>query len=613
MRRIDHPLGQINVLEDSADVPEALSILNYRGPLGADTEGTGLRMYAPGFRVRLLQWGSADTAYVADPHRFGELARTVTTSRPLIWHNFAYDGLAMEASLGIPFHETARVALDSGIASRLIDPRSPDKGGIGHELKNLAAAYLGLDVKDARSVVANHARAEYGLKKDEFWEKIPLDDHVYLEYAGQDPLLTARVGEELFGMVYRAGLGYLADYEHRLAYLLAHLTRIGVLLDQPYIEELRPRFETMYAAANETLSAYGIEATTKTGLRHKAYNKLRPAFAELGVTDWLKMSEKTGVPSCDADTMTDIRLRYPKAAELATSVTVASKAHHFMGYLDGFVGALGADDRVHPMVHPLAAATGRMSVTDPPLQQIPTGKELQEFRDQIDEINSLAAQLRGAFIPEPGHVWLTADLKSVEIRIMAAITQDPGLITDILAGVDPIAVVADEAFGADQGKLYRTDTKRGIYGYSYGGGVAKLALAMGVPQSVVRKVRGGLDARYPGITETRNGMADLVKLGRHRAIAPDGAHLVSERGHSMFNYYVQHMARMMLAESMFECEKRGLIDYLRLLVHDEIDASAPKEQAPEILRELQECMTMEFMGIPVTCEAEIVGERWKKT
>ena len=110
-----HDLGTIRVMEPGDDLTEVLDLLGAPGPLSADTETTGLGVYLPGFRVRLVQLGTPDTAYVIplDEHPGGRgmvrewFTRLAGTGRRAWLHNRCYDLLALERDCGVPFHESA--------------------------------------------------------------------------------------------------------------------------------------------------------------------------------------------------------------------------------------------------------------------------------------------------------------------------------------------------------------------------------------------------------------------------------------------------------------------------------------------------------------------------
>src|SRR5690606_20941942 len=125
------------------------------------------------------QIGGPDVAYVipvgADSD-LDDVVRWALASDRKAWaHNRVYDCLAIERELGVLFSTTMSSTADTGILSRVLDPRGPDKGGVGHALKALCEARLGLDVKDARAEVVRAGR-QYKIKAADVWRDIPLED-----------------------------------------------------------------------------------------------------------------------------------------------------------------------------------------------------------------------------------------------------------------------------------------------------------------------------------------------------------------------------------------------------------------------------------------------------
>lgn len=597
MRIITHELGEIRVLERDDDPADALRLLAFRGPLAVDTETTGLGIYKSGFAVRLVQMGTADTAYVWQPQHFPELTRRAFTSRPWMGHNATYDMLAAERSLGIPFHESAAHAVDTGILSRLIDPRNKDKGGPGHALADVLVRYLGIDAKQAaQAELYEHGRT-LGLTRDTVWREIPADDAVYLTYAGLDVLQTARVGQRLARAVQAAGLGWLSEWEHRLAYVLAHLTRRGMLLDVPYVEAARAEYmERFHAAERRLAEVHGITPTPSG--RYSTANKAIIARLQEYGAEWTKRTPSGKALALDDEVLTFLINNAPEqAADLARTVAEAKRAHHYgEGYLSGFLAALGTDGRVHPTVNPMGASTGRMSIQDPPLQQIPTDDD----------------QLRGALIADPGEVIISADYSAIEYRVAGAVTGDQAMIDTVKRGQDPHNTTARGLYGENFTKEQRTIGKRGLFGWIYGGGVATLAAQLGVTQQAAREMIDGFRRTYPKLARTRQALAEAVEQGNTAFRSPTGRRLISERGHAALNYMVQSPSRDIFADAVLKLADAGMTDCLRLVVHDEVVCSVPEADAEEALRTVQECMTTEFRGVPIEAEAEIKGRRWQK-
>lgn len=596
MREVASDLGGIVFLEPGDDTTPAYDLLRSRTPASVDTETTGLDPYAPDFRVRLVQFGSAAQAYVFRPHDFPQLARDVFTTRPVFLHNATYDLLSIERELGVPFAESAACAVDTGILSRLLDPRPAGFNAPGHDLKGLCASLFKLDTKDARKEVVAAGRA-YKLKKDDVWAGIPDTDETYVRYAGQDVLLTSRLGERLSQRVKREGLGWLATFEHKLAYDLAHLQRKGMAIDVEWINDARARFALDYETHEKRLrDDFGIVKSKTAKSYSAASGALIAKMIGLGAK-WDKTTD-SGKPSLDAGVLKLLSQHGSReVSELATCVLAAKQAAHYgEGYLAGFLNARGYDGRVHPQINPLAAITGRMSITNPPLQQIP--------RDEVT--------LRGSFLPDDGHVLVSADYSQMEWRVAAAISGDPALTAAIMRGDDIHDNTARALFGDGFTKAQRTIAKIAGLAWLYGSGVSTIATQCGVSEAQARKLRARLAAEYKGIAKSSAMLKERVDAGQIVQRSATGRVLHIDRGYAAFNSHVQSPSRDLFAEAVVKLFDAGLGDAMRLVVHDEIILSVPAELAEDAKRVLESCMNTEFRGVPITAEAEIMGERWKK-
>ena len=169
-----------------------------------------------------------------------------------------------------------------------------------------------------------------------------------------------------------------------------------------------------------------------------------------------------------------------------------------------------AHDSLHPVINTLGAQTGRMSISDPPLQQIPR-----------------AGDARSCLRAEPGHALVTADFAQIEFRVAAALADEPTMKANICAGIDLHDVTARRLFGDGF-----TDAQRGIakgagFGRLYGAGAATVALNAGVEIAVAARALSAFDTEYPGIAR----FADQV--GRLREIiTPLGRRLPLDRDRS---------------------------------------------------------------------------------
>jgi DNA polymerase-1 len=603
MRTLAHELGTVYV-PAQADPLDALYRLRQDSwPWAADTEGTGLNQYAPGFRVRLVQVGTMDEAWILRPD-FPEHRQAIADmTRDAYWHNYVFDALSLETSCGIPFEDTADGARDTDILSRLLDPRDRSKGGTGHKLEDLAPHYLKTGSKKAAkaALVAEARRLKLGIKAEDVFRDIPIDNDEYNVYAGQDVFLTARLGVELGALVQARGLDKFEAFELPLSYRLAQMQRTGLAFDPIWAKQAEAEYDQLLDDAEKRLrERWSVEQTATYA--HTSTKSLQGRFEALGVK-WTRFSEKTGKPSLDAEVMAEIAFRDDDAAALARDVLKARRNKHYGDYIRTMFAQLGTDGRIHPNVRPMQAATARMSVTGVPVQQFPR----EDPRP------------RGCIHADDGHVIGSADYAQVEFRVGAAVSRDPVMRADILNGVDLHAATATAMYGEGFTKGQRQTAKPVGFGRLYmgtakgiHGGMMKADPETCPPIGLVKKGIAGYDKRYRGSIQWGNRLMAQVKAGNPVLVTATGRPLIIDKPWAAPNYAIQSVARDIFAHGINRLWKVGLGHYLRLVVHDEVVMSLPADEAEAIMAVVQEEMSTTFMGIPIVTEAAILGERWAK-
>jgi DNA polymerase-1 len=612
MQTYSHPLGTVYVPGPNDDISEAYEL--YANPSvfwAADTEATGLNQYKSYFRVRIVQVGTKDQAWILRPewHMKHITALTGQDGRPVWWHNWVFDALAMEQSLSLDFDDTFSGAQDTETAFRLIDPRPIMKGGSGHKLEQLGSEYIGYSgKKDARGSILEECKRIFGREcnKDNMWSKIPVDNEAYNIYAGQDVFLTARLAEVGSYKLRELQLERFYNYERPLGWRLAQMQREGILFDDEWASRVEKEYDEIADKFEKELSeVWGI---TK-GKTAKSYANSAAAlidkFDSFGVK-WTKFSDKTHRPSLDKSVIKELmNLGDTKEIQgLATAVFEAKRNRHYADYIRGMRTELGSDGRIHPNIRPMQAATHRMSISNPPIQQFP--------RDD--------PRVRGTLIADPGHVIITADYAQVEFRVAAAIAQDPVLIRKIKNGEDLHEVTAAALFGKDFNKGQRQAAKPIGFGRLYLGGAKGIYTQMAESDTTgympsmaqVQRAIRAFDNQYKVYYRWATGLKDKVENNGGILFTATGRRLIVSPSYASANYAIQSVARDLFAAGINKAHKAGLGQYIRLVVHDEIVASVPEDQAQEIGAMIAECMATEFKGVPIEVEWDIKGKRWAK-
>ncbi|RLK22669.1 DNA polymerase-1 [Micromonospora sp. M71_S20] len=577
--------------------------------LAFDTEGTGLDIFSPDHRLRLAQFGNGREAWVLRKDLFAEeAAAALRQPRAYVMHNAPFDLLTVDRHLGVRLEELGGRTFDTRVLAHLIDPRSPQEGGIGLKLKPLSAVYVDPDAPDTQDGLTAEFR-RLGLTKATGWAGIPIDNELYVRYAGLDVILTWRLFRELGPLVRGIGLDHLSKFEHHLQVLLAILQRKGFRLDVPYVERLRADLTDEAESFRLVAKRYGVENVNSTAQLAAALEAMGETLTERTPSGALKVDKGVLLPLADLNldwARIDVRTPNP----LADAALRSKRAEKWATtYADAFLTLKDADDRLHASIGALQARTARMSISRPPLQQLPSS----DWR------------VRRAFIADPGQTIIAADYQAVEMRVLAALADVAKMKDAIRDGADLhsftaalVEGVTVEEFAArlkagDRGASKARKLYKGVgFGKVYGGGAVTLARQTGAELGAVKRAIAAYDSVYPEIKRYSRRLMSRAEFGRKEVVTPSGRHLPLDRDrlYAATNYVVQSTARDLLAQAIVDIFAAGLGDHLLLPVHDELIAQAPTENAEEVIREIGRAMESTFFGVRIESDPDVYGASW---
>lgn len=601
MRTIRHSIAgddvEIHVVETRADLAAFDSFLS-RGDavLAIDTETTGLGIFEHGFAVRLFQIGNGREAFVLDASRFAPaIQRALRQPRRFVAHNATFDLLAIDHRLGVSLEDLGPRVFDTRTLAHLLDPRGPEEGGAGLALKPLSAIYVDDTAPDTQTGLYSVFRS-YGLTKETGWAGIPLEDETYLRYAGLDVILAHRLFYQLAPIVKDLGLDGLSAFEHHLALLLAIMQRRGVRLDVPYIDTLETELAAQAAEHRATAARYGVENVSSTAQVSAALVAMGETLTERTKTG-LKVDKGVLLPLADLETRTWERLGIREPNPLADAVVRAKRAKTWgETYVGAFRNLRDPDDRLHASINGLQARTARMSISRPPLQQLP----------------STDWMIRRAVLADEGNLFVSADYDQIELRVLAALADVKAMKRAIEEGIDLHGYTATLVYGEGYTKPQRSLMKGVGFGKVYGGGAPTLSRQTGAPLEAVKGAIAEYDRVYPEIRRYSRRLQDRAQYGKREVVTASGRHLPLDRDrlYAALNYVIQSTARDVLAQAIVDLFDAGLGDYLTLPIHDEILAQAPAAEAEEVAREIGRVMSVDFRGVPLTASGEVTGPSW---
>jgi DNA polymerase-1 len=283
-------------------------------------------------------------------------------------------------------------------------------------------------------------------------------------------------------------------------------------------------------------------------------------------------------------------------------------------YVDALPQLVGKDGRVHTSFNQAVAATGRLSSSDPNLQNIPIRTEL-------------GRTIRKAFVADDGFVLLSADYSQVELRILAHITQDESLIETFRRGADIHRATASKIFNIPEEQV-TADQRRAMktinFGVLYGMSAFRLSNELDIPTSQAKDFIAAYFARYPKIQEYLDRTLEEARstgkvttlFGRVRYIPEIHNRSFTVRGNAermAINAPIQGTAADLLKLAMIALDKRLDSEAgdarMLLTVHDEIVIEAPEKNATDVAKIVKETMeTIYPLAVPLAVDA-----RWGKS
>lgn len=581
----------VDTFDDVLEFRTWLSNSRGRTILAVDTETTGLSPYVDDARIRLAQFGDENEAWVINCEKWAGVAREVIETyddTPMVFHNLAFDYtymMEMWPDLQFPWH----LMHDTMLYMRLHD--NEGVAGLKPVSKNLFGP---------AAVVGQDALTESMRVNGWSWKTVPMTSPAYTLYSGVDVILTARLYRRL-EHIYTGPMAEMAEMEMQALRVTCNMSRKGMHIDRDYCIEKRATLRGYVDTVTDTLK-------THMGINVRSSAQLADYFIREGATLTAKTAK--GAWQMDKDALNRLAADGYKVAHAILDMRKADKlaTTYFDNLLDY---SDNPQHLIHPQINTIAARTGRMSVTSPALQTLPSKDSL----------------IRGAFVPVPGEKMVSCDFSQIELRLTAHLSQDPALIAAFAdcdaTGDDFFTRVGRDIYGNTFTKedLRRTLIKNVIYGSTYGAGVAKMAESAKVPLAIMQPIADDIFRRFVGV----KGIQEMASLeaqhnersyGRPFITSQSGRRLYvdPDRIYSAANYTVQSLAADLMKQALIRLDNAGLGPYMLLPIHDECVFSVPDEFVGDVMPIIQETMSITTeMGftVPVPAEPEGPWDRWK--
>jgi len=569
----------------------AVSVLSTsRDPMTAELLGLGLSWKAGEAAYLPLGQRSLEVPDPTPPERALEILRGVLEDKSV--EKVAANAKGQQVLLGLHGIRTEGLTFDALVASYLVNP-----GRRTYSLEDSAFEYLG-----ERSQAADCMGLASGG---------PLSLDNALRAAGDEAELVLRLREPLLRRLEDEGLTKIFEtMELPLIEVLADMERAGVKVNKELLATMSKEMEQQLAALTQR-----IHASAGRTFNINSPAQLREVlFDSLGLQAGRKTA-KTRAASTAEEVLEELALTHELPRQVLAFRAIQKLKSTYVDALPLLIHP--RTGRIHASMNQTVAATGRISSSDPNLQNIPI--RTPEGR-----------RIRQAFVAEPGFLLLSADYSQVELRILAHLSQDPTLIETFRRGEDVHDRTSSEIFGPFSTlppEEQRRRSKMVNYALLYGKTAFTLAKDIGVTKKEAEAFIEAYFARYPLVrrfideTIARARQTGRVRtlLGRLRRL-PDlhaksfAVRMEAER--QAMNTPVQGSAADLIKRSMLDLHKalnaRGMKARLILQIHDELLLEVPEDEAEAARTLVKEIMEGALsLDVPLVVEARL-GKNWSE-
>ncbi len=597
--------GYVTIL-DEATFTDWLARLKKADVFAFDTETDGLDTLTANLIGLSFAIAPGEAAYLPVAHDYLDAppqldrAYVLEALKPLleddkalkVGQNLKFD-MSLLARYGI---EMRGIAYDTMLESYVLD----SVGG-RHDMDSLADRYLG------HKTITFEEIAGKG-KNQLTFNQIALEQAA--PYAAEDADVTLQLHLAMWPQLQQSAelLTVFNEIEMPLLPVLSHIERTGVLIDPAILsahsQELAKRLAELEAQAHELAEEPFNLASTKQ-LQAILYEKQK-----------LPVLKKTpgGAPSTNEEVLAELALDYPLPKVILEYRGLAKLKTTYTDKLPLMINPVSG--RVHTSYHQAVTATGRLSSSDPNLQNIPVR-------------NDEGRRIRQAFIAPEGYRIVAADYSQIELRIMAHLSQDEGLLKAFAEGKDIHRATASEVFGVPLDKVtgeQRRSAKAINFGLIYGMSAFGLARQLGIPRGEAQRYMDLYFERYPGVLDymerTRQQASEqgyVSTLDGRRLYLPDvrssNAMRRKAAERAAINAPMQGTAADIIKRAMIEVDawlqgqEKPLVRAI-MQVHDELVFEVHEsviEEASQRIRQLMEgSMTL---AVPLKVDVG-VGMNW---
>lgn len=518
----------------------------------------------------------------------------VDKTRRLVVNNVPLSVIGLKDQLGFLKADESASIFDCTIAAYLLNPLTES-----YHYDDIARDYLGMTVPSANDLLGKTGLAHaMDMMPKEFTAYACFN--AYVAYASAPRLKNLLDREGMLGLFY--------DIEMPLVYTLYDMQQRGIRVNKDALKEYGNQLEAgivslekqIYEQAGEV---FNINSPKQLGVI--LFEKLKLPIGK---------KTKTGY-STSADILEKLQGEHP-VIPMILEYRQLTKLKST--YADGLAQYIGGDGRIHGKFHQTIAATGRISSTDPNLQNIPVRMEL-------------GRKIRKVFIPEDDYVFIDADYSQIELRVLAHMSGDEKLINAYREAKDIHRITASEVFHTPFDEVtsqQRSSAKAVNFGIIYGISSFGLGQDLNITRKEAERFIDKYFKTYPKIKNFLDGLVEEARekgysttlFGRRRPIPELTSSNFMQRSFGervAMNSPIQGTAADIIKIAMNRVNQRlkknNMRSRLILQVHDELLVEAHKDEIEEVKRILTEEMTQAAkLDVPLETDVK-VGSNWYET
>ena len=564
-----------------------------------DTETTALDPFAAELVGVSLTWQAHQGVYIPIDMDFEKAQSQIGLLQPLFASNKLKIAQNLKFDLGILQKYGLKIEgpfFDTMLAHYLIEPDQR------HNMKVLCEQYLSYSPIPIERLIGEKGKKQ-GSMRD-----VSLED--ITQYAAEDTDVTFQLFSILQKELQDKSLkSVFENIEVPLVSVLNDMEHEGVCVDVPFLNAYSKELqEQVLNAQNSIFESAGVE-----------FNIASPQQVGKVLFEHLKLSDKpkktkTGQYQTDEETLQSLHGKHPCVDHILQFRTLQKLKSTYVDALPEMVNA--HTGRVHTSFNQAVAATGRLSSQNPNLQNIPIRTDL-------------GREIRKAFVPShTDRVLLSSDYSQIELRIIAHISKDPGMIEAFKQGIDIHTATASKVWGVpieEVDKDMRRKAKTVNFGIIYGISAFGLSQRVGIPRFEAKEIIDNYFAQFPGIKKYMddtiafardNGYVETIS-GRRRNLRDINSRNANIRGfaeRNAINAPIQGSAADMIKIAMINIadwlKSTDLKTQMILQVHDELLFDVPKNELETVQSKVKEIMEGAMvLDVPVLVESG-TGANW---